>query len=175
MVRRCSSPLLELSAAKPRVIFRLCTHRFAVFVVTMANRTRYRWLDLCDNPPSTMVCGARLAPIKAIWWNVRTGPKALCEYLIQIVRASIENSELPVAQNQTRAPQKVMSALPPREDMCGALADVCFGPKADLMQRRKKDRYSITSSARARNDCGTVRPSAFAVCMLTTSSYFIGC
>jgi hypothetical protein len=25
-----------------------------------------------------------------------------------------------------------MSALPPKADMCGALADVCFGPKADI-------------------------------------------
>src|SRR5512143_3111580 len=28
-------------------------------------------------------------------------------------------------------PQTVMSALPPEADMCGALAHVCFGPKAD--------------------------------------------
>src|SRR5262245_1328293 len=26
-----------------------------------------------------------------------------------------------------------MSALPPKADMRGALADVCFGPKADIM------------------------------------------
>jgi len=25
-----------------------------------------------------------------------------------------------------------MSALPPKADMCSALADVCFGPKADI-------------------------------------------
>jgi hypothetical protein len=36
-------------------------------------------------------------------------------------------------------------------------------------------RYSITWSARSRMDCGTVRPSAFAVFMLTTSSNFVGC
>ena len=29
---------------------------------------------------------------------------------------------------QTYAPQKVMSALPPKADMCSALAHVCFGP-----------------------------------------------
>jgi hypothetical protein len=29
-------------------------------------------------------------------------------------------------------PQKAMSALPPKADMCGALAHVCFGPKADI-------------------------------------------
>jgi hypothetical protein len=26
----------------------------------------------------------------------------------------------------------MMSALPPKADMCGALAHVCFGPKADI-------------------------------------------
>jgi hypothetical protein len=35
-------------------------------------------------------------------------------------------------QKQTCAPQKVMSALPSKADMCGATADVCFGPKADI-------------------------------------------
>jgi hypothetical protein len=27
---------------------------------------------------------------------------------------------------------RVMSALPPKADMCSALAYVCFGPKADI-------------------------------------------
>jgi hypothetical protein len=27
----------------------------------------------------------------------------------------------------------VMSALPPKADMCGAIAHVCFGPKADML------------------------------------------
>src|ERR1700720_4753021 len=35
--------------------------------------------------------------------------------------------------------------------------------------------HSITSSARTRIDCGTVRPSALAVFMLTTSSNVVGC
>jgi hypothetical protein len=35
--------------------------------------------------------------------------------------------------------------------------------------------YSITSSARARSVCGTVRPSAFAVLRLITSSNVVGC
>jgi hypothetical protein len=34
--------------------------------------------------------------------------------------------------------------------------------------------YSITSSARASSDCGTVRSSALAVFIFTTSSYFVG-
>jgi hypothetical protein len=37
-----------------------------------------------------------------------------------------------LGQKPTCAPQKVMSALPPKADMCGATAHVCFGPKADI-------------------------------------------
>jgi hypothetical protein len=36
----------------------------------------------------------------------------------------------------------VMSAFPPKADMCSALAHVCFGPRADIARS-----YSITSSA----------------------------
>jgi hypothetical protein len=35
-------------------------------------------------------------------------------------------------KNRTFAPQKGMSVLPPKADMCGATRDVCFGPKADM-------------------------------------------
>jgi hypothetical protein len=37
-----------------------------------------------------------------------------------------------MGQKQTFAAQKVMSVLAQKADMCGALADVCFGPKADI-------------------------------------------
>src|SRR5262245_13842712 len=37
-----------------------------------------------------------------------------------------------LGQKQTFAVQKGMSALPPKADMCGAVADVRFGPKADM-------------------------------------------
>src|SRR5262249_12982042 len=40
--------------------------------------------------------------------------------------------------------------------------------------RRPSNHHSITSSARASNLSGTVRPSAFAVLRLITSSYFVG-
>jgi hypothetical protein len=39
-----------------------------------------------------------------------------------------------LGQKQTLAPQKVMSALPPKADMCSALAYVCFGPIADIAE-----------------------------------------
>jgi len=38
-------------------------------------------------------------------------------------------------QNQTFAPQKIMSALPLKADICGATRDVRFGPKADITCR----------------------------------------
>src|SRR5262249_33461969 len=34
---------------------------------------------------------------------------------------------------ESRHPQPVMSALPPKADMCGAIAHVCFGPIADIV------------------------------------------
>ena len=37
-----------------------------------------------------------------------------------------------LGQKQTFAAHQPMSALPPKADMCSALADVCFGPKADI-------------------------------------------
>jgi hypothetical protein len=39
-----------------------------------------------------------------------------------------------LGQKQTLALQKVMSALPPKADMCDATGDVRFGPKADIPQ-----------------------------------------
>jgi hypothetical protein len=40
-----------------------------------------------------------------------------------------------LGQKQTYATQQVMSALPPKADMCSALAHVRFGPKADMISR----------------------------------------
>jgi hypothetical protein len=76
-----------------------------------------------------------------------------------------------LGQKQTYAPQNVMSALPPKADMCGAARDVCFGPKADSCSAAKNDHhYSMISSAVPSSDCGIVRPSAFAVWRLTSGA-----
>ena len=37
-----------------------------------------------------------------------------------------------LGQKRTFAPQKVMSALPPKADICSAARDVRFGPKAGI-------------------------------------------
>src|SRR5262249_39005848 len=57
----------------------------------------------------------------------------------------------------------------PEADMCSALADVRIGPIVDI-----DELYSITWSARASTDGGIVRPNAFAVLRLITSSYLGG-
>jgi hypothetical protein len=61
-----------------------------------------------------------------------------------------------LGQKQTFAAHQPMSALPPKADMCGALAHVCFGPIADISP------YSIISSARESKLGGAVRPIALA-------------
>ena len=52
-----------------------------------------------------------------------------------------------LGQKQTFAAQDVMSALPPKADMCGALADVRFVPIADIRYRSRKC-LSISGLAR---------------------------
>jgi hypothetical protein len=38
----------------------------------------------------------------------------------------------PDNDRKSEFPQKIMSALPPKADMCGARGHVCFGPIADI-------------------------------------------
>jgi len=39
----------------------------------------------------------------------------------------------PNSDRESGFPHKVMSALPPKADMCSAVVDVRFGPKADIV------------------------------------------
>jgi hypothetical protein len=39
----------------------------------------------------------------------------------------------PDNDRESEFPHKVMSALPPKADMCSALGHVCFGSKADII------------------------------------------
>jgi hypothetical protein len=41
-----------------------------------------------------------------------------------------------LGHKQTFAPQKAMSALPPKADICSATRYVCFGPIADMCSAR---------------------------------------
>jgi len=54
-----------------------------------------------------------------------------------------------LGQKQTYAVQKAMSALPPKADMCGALAHVCFVPIADI----RKTRQIAVTQWRVRTRC----------------------
>src|SRR6476646_3146045 len=67
----------------------------------------------------------------------------------------------------------MFSALPPNSDIARHSRHVSKVPEADSCSATR--RYSITSSARASNEGGTVRPSALAVLRLITSSYLVGC
>src|SRR5262245_30329137 len=46
----------------------------------------------------------------------------------------------PNSDRESGFSQKVMSALPPKADMCGAHAHVCFGPKADIASPLPRDK-----------------------------------
>jgi hypothetical protein len=45
-----------------------------------------------------------------------------------------QSGRRPQHQKQTFALQKAMSALPPKADFVAAQVNVCFGPKADIME-----------------------------------------
>src|SRR5262245_12122528 len=95
--------------------------------------------------------------------NVRYWPKADMSLCAAPVRSwGVKQSAAthvrftPNSDRESGHQHTIMSALPPKADMCSALADVCFGPKADIGPS-----YSITASARASTDGGIVRPNVF--------------
>src|SRR5262249_60681803 len=49
-----------------------------------------------------------------------------------ISKYAVQSGMSALGQKQTCAAHKLMSALPPKADMCSAQAYVCFGPKADI-------------------------------------------
>jgi hypothetical protein len=75
----------------------------------------------------------------------------------------------PNSDRESEIPQKAMSALPPKADMCSAIRDVRFGPKADMATD-----YSTTSSTIESRPAGKARPNAFAVLRLITNSNLVG-
>ena len=62
----------------------------------------------------------------------------------------------------------------PKSGHCGAASRCPLCAKSRLMQCSKKDRYSITWSARTSRVSGIFNPSAFAVLRLITSSNLVG-
>ena len=58
--------------------------------------------------------------------DVRFGSKADMCIAMSHVRFT------PNSDRESGFPQKVISALPPKADMCGATTDVGYGPEADI-------------------------------------------
>ena len=67
--------------------------------------------------------------------NVRFGSKA------DICSAKGHVRFTPDNDRESGFPHKVMSALPPKADMCSALARVCFGPIADSCSEPKRSLF----------------------------------
>ena len=83
-----------------------------------------------------------------------------------------------LGQKRTCAMQNVMSALPPKADMCSATRDVRLVPKADMTamkNARPSSSHSMTSSTMDITPAGIVSSSAFAALRLSTNSNFVGC
>ena len=59
-------------------------------------------------------------------------PQSLEKCIVAAKAGVLEEDMSALGQKQTFAAQKAMSALPPKADMCGAIAHVCFVPKADI-------------------------------------------
>jgi hypothetical protein len=75
---------------------------------------------------------------------------------------------------RTFADVRVTSAFPLIADSKRTSPHVSSGPKADKEHPNRPPLYSINSSARSSNCGGMLRPSAFAVFKLITSSNFVG-
>src|SRR6516225_10566847 len=85
-------------------------------------------------------------------------PSCTCPLWVKSRHHGVSNQCPLYPQKRTLRQRKQMSALCQKQTFCAAA----------------NSRYSITSSARASSDCGTVSPSAFAVLRLMTSSYLVG-
>ena len=89
-----------------------------------------------------------------------------------------------LGQKRTCAAQQADVRFGSKADMCSAKRHVRFTPNSGHVQRNQRcplcansghrTAYSITSSARASSEGGTVRPSALAVLRFITSSYLVG-
>src|SRR5262249_14215689 len=79
-----------------------------------------------------------------------------------------------LGRKQTFASQKVMSALPRKQTCAVQLGTSALGQKR-THATQQKDCYSITSSALASSDAGTVRPSILVILVLMTKSNLVDC
>ena len=100
----------------------------------------------------------------------RTGRQAQAEFVEQCRRESAS-----VHPDHRRGWEALVDVrCDPKLGHIGASRQATRWAKLRHMQYSKERRYSMTSSAVASKEGGTVRPSVFAVLRLTTSSYLVG-
>src|ERR1700751_1358713 len=97
-----------------------------------------------------------------IYFRARTAPPAASAQ----GRLRVRSDKTHIEHNE--------SAMPHRADLNEACRYFADGPEPDSCSAARMA-YSITSSARARSEGGTSRPSALAVLRLITSSNLVGC
>ena len=110
---------------------------------------------------------------RSSWTKVRDA----CQVIPQLERrASRHPSAISTFGHVMAGVFLATSGIPPPESGHPAAVLGCpLSANRDRPHRSKQRPYSITSSARASRDGGTVRPSALAVVRLTTKSNLAGC
>jgi hypothetical protein len=63
----------------------------------------------------------------------------------------------PNSDRESEFPQTIMSALPPKADMCSARGHVCFGPEADIMLIAATPPQSIRDGNGSIGEAGATR------------------
>jgi hypothetical protein len=108
-------------------------------------------------PRSTMLSGPAEIPPKH--FCKKSGNKLVCDFLVGDVRfgskadicAAKSNVRFtPNSDRKSGFQSRVMSASPPRADMCSATRDVRFGPKADIHRREWHVRFIRSPRRRGR-------------------------
>src|SRR5262249_50853507 len=81
-----------------------------------------------------------------------------------------------IATDEVEVTRSRMSASPLKADNLHTISasPLCANSRLEQLQQTEQA-YSITSSARASSDGGTVRPIVLAVCRLMTNSNLVGC
>src|SRR6516164_11270905 len=148
----------------------------------MVNCLRVTRRDIAISPTRWCALARKFGPTCRDWTAPRLTPStrgeplglrvSRCKWLREEI--SIHGSMSALGQKRTLRLLSPMSALPPKADIGTHSRDVRFVPGADILRCGRDRPYSSTSSARARTDGGTARPSALAVLRLITSSYLVG-
>src|SRR5262245_7582791 len=94
-------------------------------------------------PPITLMKSRRLMAARGLergWCHSHVhsgrgnagGRDVRCGSKVDMCSAPAHVRFAPDSERESGLPEKIVSALPTKADMCGALADVCYGPIADI-------------------------------------------